>query len=478
MKLLLNIAASEWRYWLRSYLVVSGTAIFILLLLLTTIVTTLRMESEHHAREHQQQTSEATFLSQPDRHPHRMVHYGHYVFRSPAPLAAFDPGLDSVTGQSIFLEGHRENSAMFAQSGASADFGGLAWLSPALIYQLFAPLLILLLGYGTLTRERESKVLSAIFAQGVSGITLTIGKVLALVSFCLLLLLPMLLTYIAALKQGESFLAVLALSITYLFYFLVWSLLSVLVSSIVSKRANALAVLVSAWLFVTLIVPTLAVNFATRSVPLSGKIESDLVMLDEVRKLGDGHNSNDPAFAKLRADTLAKYGVEQIEDLPVNFRGLVAAQGEEKLTEVLNRFASERMRNEARQAASLQHYAWLSPNLAIADASRKISGTDLSHHHRFLREAETLRYDFVQGLNTAHVEHLSYEDDINRNKDEASWIRARVDADNWNVLDRFQFMPSPDIERIEKAFSSITILFLWLTILALSLVFVARRLQP
>ena len=61
-----------------------------------------------------------------------MVHYGHYVFRTPAPLARFDPGLDAVTGQSIFLEGHRQNTAMFAASGASADLVELDAGHPAL----------------------------------------------------------------------------------------------------------------------------------------------------------------------------------------------------------------------------------------------------------------------------------------------------------------------------------------------------------
>jgi len=120
-----------------------------------------------------------------------MVHYGHYLFRAPAPLAIFDPGLDAVTGQSIFLEGHRQNTAMFAESSASADFGGLARLTPALIYQLFAPLLIILLGHGALVRERESAVLAPLLALGVSGRTLIAGKVLALLSFTGLLLIPL-----------------------------------------------------------------------------------------------------------------------------------------------------------------------------------------------------------------------------------------------------------------------------------------------
>lgn len=109
-----------------------------------------------------------TFLAQPDRHPHRMVHYGHYAFRTSPLLAALDPGVDAVTGQSIFLEGHRQNTAMFADARAGADLGGFAGLTPANIYQLLLPLLLIIIGHGMLLRERESGTLAVLLAQGQS----------------------------------------------------------------------------------------------------------------------------------------------------------------------------------------------------------------------------------------------------------------------------------------------------------------------
>ena len=124
---------------------------------------------DSHERLHLQEQSEETFLSQPDRHPHRMVHYGHYVFRAPPPLALFDPGVDAVTGQSLFLEGHRQNSAMFADARAEARTGGFGTLSPAKIYHLFLPLLIIALGHAVILRERETRTLGPLLSQGVSG---------------------------------------------------------------------------------------------------------------------------------------------------------------------------------------------------------------------------------------------------------------------------------------------------------------------
>ncbi len=42
----------------------------------------------------------------PDKHPHRMAHYGYLVFRIGHPLNVFDSGLDDYLGNVIFLEAH------------------------------------------------------------------------------------------------------------------------------------------------------------------------------------------------------------------------------------------------------------------------------------------------------------------------------------------------------------------------------------
>ncbi|WP_370979378.1 DUF3526 domain-containing protein [Agaribacterium sp. ZY112] len=478
MRQILLIAAGEWRYWLRSYFALAGVLVFLLLIVTSSILTAFRIDAETHTRVEQQQESEQTFLEQPDRHPHRMVHYGHYIFRAPAPLAIFDPGLDSVTGQSIFLEGHRQNTTMFAESSVSADFGGLSAVSPALIYQLFAPLIIILLGHAALVRERESAALSPLLSLGVSGPRLILGKVLALFSFILILLLPLLVSGALTLVRGEDPRSVLLLFTVYLVYLLLWGLMTLWLSTISAKRSTALAVLAGLWFMWSLVLPSIAVNIASSTLPLAGKIETDLAMLNEKRKLGDGHNANDPAFKQLRADLLEKYGVQQVEKLPINFRGLVAMEAEQKLTNMLNEYAQARMERESEQEKLIGNYAWLTPMLAISFVSRAIAGTDLEHYHRFQKEAEALRFSFVQGLNQAHMQELSYQDDINRNKDQASWLRARVDASSWQVLDRYQFKTAVFTERFSHIKAPMQVLLIWLFLMLMVLLYSARSLKP
>lgn len=461
MKHLLTIAGAEWRYWLRSRLALGGAVLLAGLLIATTVLTTLRMKAEAAERAHHQAEAEAAFLSQPARHPHRMVHYGHYVYRTPAPLARFDPGLDPVTGQAIFLEGHRQNTAMFAASGTSADLGAFSWLSPAMVYQLFAPLLVILLGHGLIAREREAATLGTLLAQGTSGRVLLAGKALALSSFVVLLLAPMAISAGLAVHAGEQPLAAGALLGAYLLYLVLWSALALLASTLLRRRSAVLATLVTLWIALTLVLPALAASWASNAVPMAGKLETDLTMLSDLRKLGDGHNANDPAFAQLRADLLAKHGVQRVEDLPVNLRGVVAQVGEQRLTAALNRYARAQMAAEARQAAALAGVGWFTPLLAVAEASRAVAGTDLAHHHRFLQEAEALRYTFVQGLNKVHTEKLAYSDDVRRSGDASAEERTRVDATHWQLLDRFVFEPDAAGNRIARAGPQWLMLGIW-----------------
>ena len=477
MKAVLAIAAAEWRCWQRSRLAVLAAALLAALLLATTVLTTLRLQAEATERGHHQGQAEAAFRAQPDRHPHRMVHYGHYVFRTPAPLALFDPGLDAVTGQSLFLEGHRQNTAMFAGTAASAGLGAFS-LSPAWVYQALAPLLLVLLGHGALLREREAGTLAPLLAQGLGGGTLLAGKALALAAAVGVLLLPLAAAAGLAVGRGESPAAAAALLALYGAYLLLWALLALLASALWRRRGAVLAALASVWIVFTLVLPALAVSGTAAGGGAAGKIETDLAMLTEVRRLGDGHNANDPAFAQLRAELMAQHGVQRVEDLPLNLRGVVAEHSERQLTATLNAWAQRQQAGEQRLAQRLAAHGWFTPVLALAGASRAVAGTDLHHHHRFLQEAEALRYSFVQGLNRVHAQQLAYADDIRRSSDPEAERRTRVAASTWQLLDRFHFEPDAAVARIARAAPQGLMLLPWLAGLLLALAVLGRRLQP
>ena len=473
-----RIAREEWRLWARSRMVLLAGTMLAVLVIVTSLLTAQRIADEATARTARQASAEATFLAQPDRHPHRMVHYGHYAFRTPPPLAAFDPGVDAVTGQSIFLEGHRQNTAMFADTRAGADLGGFAALTPANLYQLLLPLLLIVIGHGVMLRERESGTLAVLLAQGQSGVRLAGGKALALAGVAGLFLLPLATLALFALARGEAGLAVFGLVGAYALYLAVWSALVLAVSVWVRQRSLALGVLMLVWLMMALVVPRIGINAASAVIDAPGKIESDLFMLAEQRRLGDGHNAADPAFDALRQQVLAQYSAQNVEELPVNWRGVVAGFSEAKLTRLMNDYAERRMQAEAAQSQIVTWFGLASPTLAVSAASRTLAGTDLATHHRFLRQSEALRFDFVQGLNDLHANALAYADDAARSSDPAAERRTRVNAAAWQLLDTFRFAPDPVDVRAARSALPLALLLGWLAVLGGVVVAGARRLAP
>ncbi len=469
------IATDEWRYWRRTRLAIVVLILALLLASLSAFLTLGRMEAAAHERTHLQESAEAAFLEQPDRHPHRMVHYGHYVFRTPPPLGMIDPGVDAYTGTSIFLEGHRQNSAMFAEERASGGLSVFGGLTPAFVLQVFAPLLLILIGYASVTRELEAATFRQLVAQGVPPHEILLGKGLALAGVAALMVAPLLVGAVAAFGAGEALGLVAYFLFGYFLYLLVWGGVIVLVSGYVRTGATSLGVLFVLWIALAVLLPRVASSTAGSLLPVPGKLETDFAVLAELRTVGDGHNASDPAFIKLKDTLLKEYGVDRVEDLPVNFRGVVSSASEAQLTDILNRFAEDRMQAEARQADIARAFGWLSPVLAMREFSMVVAGTDLDTHHRFLREAEAVRFDFVQGLNQAHAEQVTFADDANKGRDVEAEKRSRVSADNWRVLNDFNFTPAAADDRIAGGLSALLKLLLWFGALWAAAILLGRK---
>lgn len=469
------VAKDEWRYWVRSKLAISVLVIGLLLTVSSVVVTSVNMMELSHTRSSLQETAEKTFVDQPDRHPHRMVHYGHYAFRVPSPLSTIDPGVDAFTGNSIFLEGHRQNSAMFADQKQGTALTSLGSLSPAFILQVLAPLLLILIAYSSVSRERESQTLSFIVSQGTSIFTLIAGKGLALLSVVGLIMLPLAASGIVAIAQGESIVVALSFLLAYILYLLVWSLVVLLFSTAVSKNSESFTALLFVWILFCVAMPRIASSTASATIPSAGKLETDFAVIAELRKLGDGHNANDPAFNQLKASLLKQYNVQTVDELPINFRGAVARASETQLTEVLNRFAQNSMQEELAQTQVSRSFGWLSPMVAIRSLSMISAGTSIETHHRFMREAEELRFSFVQSLNEAHTNKLNYTDYMNRNANAQAWQKARISAENWQMIQDFEFQLESASARLQRSLPAFVQLFLWLAIAGGLIRFFGRR---
>jgi len=112
---------------------------------LVTAYSQLR-EQQASVNDYRQEVRER-WEANPDKHPHRMAHYGYVAFREQHPLSFFDRGLDSYVGNAVFLEAHRQNTVNFSTASLSTSLLRFGELSGALVLQALLPLLIFFWGF-------------------------------------------------------------------------------------------------------------------------------------------------------------------------------------------------------------------------------------------------------------------------------------------------------------------------------------------
>lgn len=477
MNRMLLIARNEGRLMRRNRVAQLAVLMLLLLSVVATLTSVAHRDASDALRARFQAQADRVFDGQPARHPHRMVHYGHFVFRPLPPLAAFDPGVDPFTGSTIFLEGHRQNSANFGdvrQSSLLARFGSL---TPAFVLQVLAPLVLIFVGFGAVAREREQGTLRVLKAHGTTATALIGGKVLALGAVAALMLLPPLLSLVwLAAVEGAAPAAALALGVGYAAYLLLWTVGIVAASSAARTARTALMTLLGLWAFAIILVPRVAPDVALALVPSPTRLETDIAIHRDLQRIGDSHDPDDPHFNAFKADVLRRYGVEKVEQLPVNYRGLLAMEGERLTSGLFDSYARAQFDGERDQGRIVAAFGLISPTIALRSLSMALAGTDLEAHRRFLQQAEAYRYGIVQQLNRLQAEAVTYADDGSRNSDPEAGRRVRIDPRHWHDIPDFAYRGPSLRERLMAAGPGAAVLLVWTLLVGLALRPAMRRL--
>jgi ABC-2 type transport system permease protein len=459
-----RIAREELRWLLRHGLSRTATVLMLILMLAATVAALDQRARADAARERAQASSDQAFLDQPDRHPHRVVHYGQFALRPLGPLAFFDFGVDAYTGHLIYLEGHRQNSANFGDARQSSLLLRFGQLSPAFVLQLLLPLLIVLLAHAAIARERANGSLRLLRVQGVPLTQIVAGKLLAQAGVAMALSAPALIAVLAVASAHDRLLPAVLLCTLYLLHALLWVLLALLISLFAPRPREALLAGLSLWVVLCVALPRIAADQLQRNQPLPTRVATDIGVQKALAAIGDSHDPDDPYFSAFREQVLQRYGVQRIEDLPVNYGGLVMLEGERLTSELFQQQMQALQAIEQSQSASLAALGWLSPLLALRPASMQLSGTDAGTHRAFLAQAERHRFAFVQALNTLHAEEIQQADD-----------RAqKLSRDTWATLPRFEFVP-PALSLDANLLRALGVLLLWIVLLAIALPLSAAR---
>lgn len=469
------IARDELRLMLRNKVAVIAFALLVVLTLVAAISSWSHQQGIADLRARHQAAAEQAFDAQPDRHPHRVVHYGTFIFRPLGALAAFDPGVDAFTGNSMFLEGHRQNTANFGDVRQSSLLVRFGQLTPAFVLQAVAPLLLIFLGFGVLSRETERGTLRLLMLQGASRGQLVRGKGMALGLVALLAGLPAMIGFVLiAGSPGALFLPMAVIAAGYAAYLALWVVVILLVSVRVKRSRDALLALVAIWAVTVVLLPRVAPDVASAAVPLQNRLQTDVAIARDLRKMGDSHNPDDPHFAAFKQSVLDRYGVTRVEDLPVNYKGLLALEGEKLTSQLFDRYAAQSYGAQETQNALVEAIGVASPAIALRSLSMAAAGTDFAGHRRFLDQAEAYRFALVQKLNALQASDVSYADDTAT--DPGADRRKRVEAANWDAMPDFAYR-APSAETLATAaLPGLAILIAWLAVALALLVLATRRL--
>ena len=432
-----------------------------LLLVLTSLIAFSHWQQQQDFIEAQtlwQQQNDANWEAQPDRHPHRAAHYGTMVFRIISPLSFIDSGVNPFVGNALFLEAHRQNSSSFKQYVSSTAYMGLGYLSGATIILVIWPLVLIALAFNSVSGERVQGTLRQLVSQGISVKQLLFGKTLAysLISLVFLLVIFVIATgfMLQTHVHGSDVLRMGLMFVLYLFYCLLWTITVVLFSNWCRTNQQSLSALLLLWLLTVIVMPKMAYSLADMQYPMPDRAVFDIQTAQEIAKVGDSHNPDDPHFTEFREKVLAEYDVSRVEDLPVNWRGVLMQEGERITSEVFGIQYEQLMQIAEKQNQLVRQVAWFSPFLLANNLSSILAATNADSFLHYENAAEQYRFGFIKQLNQLHAEEIELEND-----------RAqKVSHDHWNNLGQFDYHSPTLLDVIDRIYPPLLMLLLWLIV--------------
>jgi ABC-2 type transport system permease protein len=425
-----------------------------LLLAASVIPGVARYRATEQWKEEATATVRQQWLTQGTRHPHSAAHYGVIAFRPLVSTALIEPGVSQFVGQMLPLETHNRAFPSYAPAEDATSAARFAALSPALLSLTLVPLVVILIGFRAISGEREDGNLGTLLASGVAPGQLVAGKLIALGTIAVaLVILKMIIEFVGVMLAGRGLPTgrLLGLEAVHAAYVLVWVLVTIGVSARVRSSRAALAVLLTLWLVNSFVLPRVAASVG-RLVVQEPSMEQFRAAIDhDISYRDDGKPWVNEWSQNLISETLEKYGAQRIEDLPVGYAGIMLKGSDAHYEEVFQKHFTELHQLHQRQEAWQHALAAIGPMIAARSLGQAFAGTDLTHAQHFSDAAERYRRMFVEATNDA----------IEQGTKGTGWD-LRVGQTYWDSIPAFDYQPPAPLWAVRQHGLSIAVLLAWL----------------
>jgi ABC-2 type transport system permease protein len=415
-----------------------------------------------------QRAERQNWLGQKPKNPHQGAHYGVYAFKPKSQLSMVDTGVDPYVGVAVYLEAHKQNEFKFRPAqDAATSIQRFGELTAAVVLQVLIPLLIVLLTFSTFAGEREQGTLRQVLSLGVERSRLAMGKALGVAGALAAVLIPATLIGVSTLALTSTtgllsadFSRTLLMIAAYGLYFAVFVGLSLAVSALCSSSRVALVILLSFWIVNGLIATRAFSDLAGFLHPTPSAVDFDVALQ---RDLADTKELN-AKLDEIRTGLFEKYGVNKLDDLPVNFRAISLQEAENHGYTVFEKHFGDVFDRFERQNAVYQWGSAVAPLLAVRSLSMALAGTDFAHHRHFTVAAEDYRRTIIKYMNDDILVHPV--------KDGEEYIAG---SELWQKVPQFQYEAPGAAWALSHYTTSIALLMVWLAGVAAAVVFAARR---
>ncbi len=168
--------------------------------------------------------------------------------------------------------------------------------------------------------------------------------------------------------------------------------------------------LIGIWILACVVLPKVSSNIGENLYRTPSQLQfSESVHADELNGL-NGHDPYDKRRKALLRSTLAKYQVDTITKLPVNFDAVAMIESEKYTTMVYRKRYAEVEDLFQKQNALSEWCGSINPFQAIQYSSMALCETDYSHFKDFHAQAEKYRLYFVNAMNEFMSTHTQSGD--------------------------------------------------------------------